>query len=538
MAWGETMRIGLMMMAAAAALGAGVAFSGGAKAATPRDTLVIALSMSNMLSLDPALSGELEASETMSNLYDRLVMFDAADDDKLKPQLAQSWDMAPDGTVTFHLRPGIKFQSGDPVTADDVVWSLKRLVALNLEQAQRLTEWGYTAQNFDQYFKTIDPLTVTVKPVGPPNPNLAAVFGQPVMDVLDRKVVDAHAVNDDWGHTWLNTHSAGSGPFSVVTWQPNDILVMRRNPQYWRDTPKLARIILRNVPESQVQRLQIEHGDIDVAYRLTAGDLDAADKAGAIDIMPGITRGFYYVGVNTLDPIFANQNVREALHWLVDPPTLSRDVAGHFGPEWHTLPIFKDQPGGLPDEPWHFDPEKAKALLAKTPYPNGFSADLLVLPDSPFIELATAVQASLAKGGIKVNIKTGSGNIVYGAARKRTYQMILGRASITLPMLSQSIAQEFMYNPDNTPNSTVRHLAYRSGFQNADANKLLDELRYTADPAKEAAIDQQLQQIFINNAWPYILLVRRADPIAVRKDVHGYYPSQFWTTRWDIVSKD
>ena len=253
--------------------------------------------------------------------------------------------------------------------------------------------------------------------------------------------------------------------------------------------------------------------------------------------MPGLTRGFYYLGVNTQDPIFANRNVREALHWLVDPPALSRDVAGHFGPEIRGLPIFKDQPGGMQDEPWHFDPAKAKALLAQTPYPNGFTASLLVLPDSPFIELATAVQGSLAQGGIKAEIKSGSGNIVYGAARKRTFQMIVGRMSTTMPPIGEGSAMELMYNPDNTANSGVRHLAYRSGFQDATVNQLIDELRYTDDPAKQAELDAQLQQAFIANAWPYILLVRRADPVAVRKDVHGYDPSPYWVTRWDLVTK-
>ena len=415
-------------------------------AATPKDTLVVAISMSNMITLDPALSGELESSEATSNLYDRLVEFDH---DKPAPRLADSWSVAPDGTITFKLHPGAKFQSGNPVTADDVAWTAKRLVALNLEQAQRLTEWGYTAANVGDYIKAVDPLTVTVKPVGKPNPTLISVFGQPALDMLDRKTVESHAENNDWGHGWLNTHSAGSGPFSLVSWQPSNILVMRRFDGYWRGPAKLQRIILRHIPESQVERLQIEHGDIDVAFRLTAGDLDAADKTGAIDIMPGLTRGFYYLGVNTQDPIFANRDVREALHWLVDPAALSRDVAGHFGPEIRTLPIFKDQPGGVQDEPWHFDPAKAKALLAQTPYPNGFTASLLVLPDSPFIELATAVQGSLAQGGIKAEIKSGSGNIVYGAARKRTFQMIVGRMSTTMPPIGEGSAMELMYNPDN-----------------------------------------------------------------------------------------
>jgi peptide/nickel transport system substrate-binding protein len=513
------------------------AWLGTARAATPRDTLVIAVSMSNMLTLDPANVGELEASEAIANLYDRLVEFDPTDGEKLKPRLADSWTVAPDGTITFRLHPGATFQSGNPVTADDVVWSFRRLITVNLGATQRFAEWGFTPENFDTHVRAPDPLTVVVAPVQGANPNLVDVFGQLAFNVLDRKVVEQHAVNGDWGRVWLTTHTAGSGPFSLVQWQPNDILVMRRFEKYWRGPAKLNRVILRNIPESQVERLQIEHGDIDVAWRLTAGDLDAAAKTGTVDILPALTRGFYYLGLNTQDPVFANRDVREALHWLVDPDTLSRKVAGHFGPETRSLPVFRDQPGGMEQEPWHFDPARARALLAKTPWPNGFSATLLVLPDSPFIELATAIQSSLAQGGIKVNIQTGGGNQVYGAARERHYQMILGRMSATLPFMGEGSVLELMYNPDNSPKSSIRHLAFRSGMQDEEVNRLIDRLRATSDPAAEAEIDRRLQQIYIDRAWPFILLVRRADPVAARKEVHDYTPSPFWIDRWDLIRK-
>jgi peptide/nickel transport system substrate-binding protein len=528
---------GRIRLACAFALAIIIALPLAGNAATPKDALVIAISMTNLVSLDPALSGELESSEITSNAYDRLIDFDAFDHDAIKPRLADSWTIAPDGTITFKLHPGATFQSGNPVTADDVAWTFKRLVSLNLEQAARLTEWGYTPQNVDDDIKAVDPTTLIIKPVGPPTDKLVAVFGQPPFDILDRKVVESHANGNDWGHAWLNTHAAGSGPFSLVNYQPNDIVVMKRFDGYWRGPAKLSRVILRHIPESQVQRLQIERGDVDVAFRLTAGDLDAASGTGTIKIAPALTRGFYYLGVNTLDPLFANKDVREALHWLVDPEALSKNVAGHFGPETRSLPIFRDEPGGLPDEPWHYDPEKARALLKQAGYPDGFSATLLVLPDSPFIELATAVQASMAAGGVKIAIKSGTGNIVYGAARQRTYQMILGRGSTSLPFVAEGVALEFMYNPDNTPQSHVRKLAYRSGFQDPRANDLLDKLKYAATDADTAQIDEQLQKIFIADAWPYMLLVRRADPIAIRNEVRNYVPSPFWVTRWDVVSK-
>ena len=140
-------------------------------AETPDDQLVVGFSMTNVLTLDPAAITGREPVQILANVYDGLVSLDAMDRAKVNPDLAESWEVAPDDkSITFHLREGATFASGNPVTAEDVVWSLNRLMTLNLAQASFLKTHGFTADNAAASFTAPDAKTVVVtlpKPVDP-----------------------------------------------------------------------------------------------------------------------------------------------------------------------------------------------------------------------------------------------------------------------------------------------------------------------------------------------------------------------------------
>ena len=128
-----------------------------ALAETPDDQLVVGFSMTNVLTLDPAAITGREPVQILANVYDGLVSLDAKDRAKVNPDLAESWEIAPDGkSITFHLREGATFASGNPVTAEDVVWSLNRLMTLNLAQASFLKTHGFTAENAAASFTAPD----------------------------------------------------------------------------------------------------------------------------------------------------------------------------------------------------------------------------------------------------------------------------------------------------------------------------------------------------------------------------------------------
>ena len=128
-----------------------------ALAATPKDTVVMAKQIDGIISLDPAESFEFAGSEVVGNIYERLISYDLKDVSKLKGELAESWSVGADGkTYTFKMRKGVKFASGNPVTAQDAAYSLQRAVIMNKTPGFILTQFGLSKDNaFSPSFATV-----------------------------------------------------------------------------------------------------------------------------------------------------------------------------------------------------------------------------------------------------------------------------------------------------------------------------------------------------------------------------------------------
>src|SRR5450755_2886666 len=115
-----------------------------APAATPSDSIVMAKQIDDIITLDPGECYELSGVEVDTNIYDRILRYEAEDLTKLVGGVAQSWSASPDGKVyTFKIRPGLKFQSGAPVTAEDAAWSLQRVAILNKTSGFLVTQLGW-----------------------------------------------------------------------------------------------------------------------------------------------------------------------------------------------------------------------------------------------------------------------------------------------------------------------------------------------------------------------------------------------------------
>jgi len=166
------------------------------------------------------------------------VGYEQEDIKKLVPTLAESYTVSDDGkTITFKLRPGLKFQSGNPVTADDVVFSMQRVIALNLTPAFILTQFGWTPANVTQLVKAIDPTTVSITVTEDLAPTFVLnCLSAGVASIVDKKLAMQHDKNGDFGHDWLKTHSAGSGPTASRPGRPTS---------RWRWTPSRAPVTPR-----------------------------------------------------------------------------------------------------------------------------------------------------------------------------------------------------------------------------------------------------------------------------------------------------
>lgn len=315
-------------LAAAAVASVFAAMPGrGAQAATPKDFFVMATLLDEFTSLDPGEIYELVPEEYVANTYDRLVRVDLHDPSKFNGDVAQSWTVSPDGlTFTFKLKPGLKFHSGDPLTADDVAWSIQRTVLLDKGPAAVLQGIGLTKENVLQHVKKIDDATISVQTDQKYAPTFVLnVLGSWPASVLDKKLLMSHQNGNDFGNGWLKTNEAGSGAYRLVKWSASDSIVLQRFDGY-RFPLAMKRIVLRHVPESSSQRLLLENGDVDVARDLSPDDLNSLSKAGKANVTAVPQATLMYLGLNQKNQYLAKPEVQEAIKWLVDYSGIQQNI--------------------------------------------------------------------------------------------------------------------------------------------------------------------------------------------------------------------
>jgi peptide/nickel transport system substrate-binding protein len=229
-------------------------------AATPKDTVVVAWAIDDIITMDPGEAFEISAGEIMGNSYDRLVRYDVNDPSKLVADVATKWSVSADGkTYSFELKPGLKFASGNALTAEDVVYSLQRAVLLDKTPAFILTQFGFSKDNVKDKIKQTGPLTLTLETDKSYAPTFVYnCLTANVASIVDKKLVMSKEVNGDLGYGWLKTNYAGSGALKLREWRANEIVALERNDNYYGDKSKPARVIYRHIKEAATQRLLLE----------------------------------------------------------------------------------------------------------------------------------------------------------------------------------------------------------------------------------------------------------------------------------------
>src|SRR5437588_4571425 len=268
--------LAIALVLAAACAPAGTPGTSGSPGASPSasaggaaTTLVIDRDTSDLISLDPAVLYEFSAVFATHNVYETLVKFEGTDLSTIKPGLATSWDIKDTGStndITFKLKSGQKFASGNPVTADDVVYSVQRAIKLNKSPAFLFTDIaGLKADSV----KATDPTTVVFSlPKTASASAFLTILTFTIGGVVDSKDVKAKETGGDSGSAYLLDHSAGSGPFVVDHWTKNTEVLLKANPNYGGTKPTLSGVLFKQVPEPTNQQFALDKGDIDIANNL------------------------------------------------------------------------------------------------------------------------------------------------------------------------------------------------------------------------------------------------------------------------------
>lgn len=521
----KMLRVVLMIMLSIGLIFGGV-FITQAEAKTKSDELVIAKSIANIVTLDPGTNFEIVGSEILNNIYDRIMLFEPEDLTTLVGGIAESYKFSEDGkTLFFKIRPGQVFHSGNPLTAHDVVFSLRRVVKINEGAAFVLAQFGWNKDNVDTYIKAIDDMTVSIEIVsnlgGGLLLNALTTFG-----IVDKQVALSHEKDGDFGKAWLQANSAGSGPYSLRLWRANELIILDSNPKFRKGEPAMKRVIIKHSPETATQRLMLEKGDVDMAMELTSDQLTAIKDNKDIKIEYYPKGRVLYISLNTSYKPLDNKKVQEALHYLVDYDGMANSFLKGKVTILQTVWPYGSW-GALSKTPYKLDIEKAKALMKEAGYEDGFSAEFHTLSDSPYPEIAQSLQQTFAKANIKIEIIPEEGRVHWPKLSASNFQLAQGR-----------------WGPDYAdPHSNLsafvdEPLANEMKWSNEELKKLVQEAVIEKDLEKRKEIYLRLQERLLTEA-PFVMMYQLTSVVAMRKNVSGFVNGLIGTmVYYNLITKN
>jgi peptide/nickel transport system substrate-binding protein len=495
-----------------------------AAAATGGQNLIIAIDQSDVKTLDPAREFEFAAAFVDLNVYDTLITQKGPDQlSEYVPVLAKDWKISPDGKeYTFTLRDDVKFASGNPLTADDVKFSLMRLKNIKGNPG-----WMMDPLKEVQVVDKSTVKTVLSDSFG----DWLAVLAGPNSGIVDSKLVKEHEGTDadgadqsDKAEEWLNQNSAGSGPFVLKGWQKNNVISLERNSTYFQGAAKLAKVEIRDVPSPATQKLQVEAGDVDVALSLTPDLVDTLKNNPNVKVTLGQSLDNLYMGLTTdpaINPNLAKKEVRQAIRAAIDYDGVLALTNGQAvrGPAVYSIGVLGLTQADADRINPKYDPDKAKQLLASVGLSAGFSFPLEYgTGPSPvgvtYESIAQKVQADLKKVNIDVQLVPEAFDVMLTKYRAKDRTAVI---SYNQP--------DYLGASDWADQMILGTWAPRLHYDSKAAQDLAKKGDAEVDPQKRASIYQEMLQLLVDEG-PYVMLVQGKAPVVTRSNVQNwiYFP--------------
>lgn len=489
-------------------------------AETPPGALVVAQNIDDIVAIDPAQAYEFTSSEIMANVYDRLVQYEAEDTTLLVGGLAESWEADTENkTITFTLRDGVSFHSGNPVRAEDVVFSFARVVKLEKNPAFILTQLGWTPENVEEMV-TAEGNTVTVRYTGDYSPNFVLnVLAARPASIVDRELVMANEADGDLGNAWLNQNTAGSGAFVLDAYRPSELLRFTANPDYYRGAPAMDQVIVRHVAEAATQQLLLQQGDVDIARNMTPEQIASLPQDG-FEIGTYKQATVHFIAYNLKVDELNNPALWEASRYLIDYDGLADTLLlGQM--EKHQAFWPSGFPGALEETPFSYDPERATQILEDAGVELPITVELDVFNFAPFTDVAQSIQASFADAGINFEITPGTtaGIITKYRAREHEAIMLYWGPDFNDP---HSNAKAFAYNADNSDDAYISTTTWRNAWAVPEQfNERTMAALVESDPEVRNQMYLDLQRD-VQNTAPFFIMFQGTLQVGMADNVEGY----------------
>jgi peptide/nickel transport system substrate-binding protein len=353
-----------------------------------------------LMSMDPMSKAVIRVIGTLRNIYDGF--FSRSPDGTLGPGLVESFERLDQLTWRFYVRQGISFHNGNPLTADDLKYTLDRTGTSEQSQYKDVGAQILSTTVVDQY--TLDVVTKSPNPVFP-----SAIYS---LGVMDKEWGESH---DD---AYIATHAMGTGPYRFVSWI-NEDLTLEANDAYWQGVPSIKRVVYRPIADDATRMAALQSGEVDLITLLPLDSIEAAQRDSRLTLVAGAAELVYFLTLRQSDPAFptAQLKVRQAIYSALDIDEIIDTIFGGLALPASQMVASAAYPGydSELERVLPFDLNKARQLLAEAGYADGFSITLDGSNDtSPNDdELAVAIAAQLSRIEIDVQVNAVPGSIAF-----------------------------------------------------------------------------------------------------------------------------
>lgn len=460
----------------------------------------------DLATLDPADFSHRQTEAMLRQIYEGLSTY--TPDREIEYELAESIEPVDDVTYEIKLREGIRFHDGTPLTAEDVAFSINRLVktgAMAGRTSQRRGLLGPTkgATVVDQY-------TVHVKLDNP-----WPLF----LRFIPWQMIVPRAVGDEY-----ITRPVGTGPFIFSEWVRDSYFSVLRNEEYWRGKPNLEKVVFRVIGDESARVSALRAAEIDIATMVPVHEIPTLTKDPDIEVVSVMGTRSFFLEMNVNKPPFDDIRVRRAMNHAVDLDT-AIDVL-YEGKATRIPFILSPQAFGYHDglELFDYDPAKARELLAEAGYPNGFEFELDVV--DAHRSRAEIYQAMLSSVGIKAKIRTWpTKNAIRDAWMQAKSRSPMEQRDAFLGDWGNASLDPFdiLIPKFHSDHSGLGRANY-SGYANPEVDRLL-ELTLASDSDEERKIAFKKAQEIIYESTPMVFEFVAHETYGIRKRVKNFEPS-------------